>query len=156
MELIVAGTILIALGICSSIAYFIVKRVTESPVFLKKRIDDLKTELADKRKSERKWISKYNKREQTPKLDGEYDLESADGIGALVKDFVPEIKDWLPKKWQKHLDNPKTIDTIVDIGTEIYKKDPDKLKDFISDNILKKAGTKPESSTQQSEPTDYV
>jgi len=111
-----------------------------SPKFLRNRVNDLDDALKASRKEVSKWRSKWYQQQQTPQVEFEGTLETADDAGSLIKDLLPEIKGMVPKEWKKYLDNPK----MVDLAIGLYKQNP-KIGNQILQRFVKKKGSKPES-----------
>lgn len=148
--ILVTSTILGIIG--GIVAIIFVKSRQLDPSIVTKRLrlnaqytKELEDEIDYYAKELRSYKGKLASQKGSVGLSDSISLDSADGVGVAIKELLPQIAPFLPKQAQAFLQDPK----LVDMGIELYKKDPDKAKSILTAFVKK--GAKGKSSTQASQ-----
>jgi len=127
----------------SFIGLYWLKSHVNSPKYLKTHVKEVETLYFDAKKEIKRLKGANAQQMQLPTVSGEFDLNSAEGVGAFVQEYAPTLKKYVPKQFQNLLDDKG----LVDLAVNVYKQNPDKASKFLQ-KFLKPPSKKGESSAQ--------
>jgi len=128
--------------------YYLKSHIT-SPKYLRNHVKEIESLYYEAKKEIKRLKGTNAQQMQTPTISGEFDLNSAEGVGKFVTEYAPLLKKYVPKPFQHLLDNKG----MVDLAVNVYKQNPEKAQQFLS-RFIKQPSKKGESISQTIEGYD--
>jgi len=120
---------------------YYLKSHVNSPKYLKTHVKEVESLYFEAKKEIKRLKGVNSQNMAVPTLTGEFDLNSAEGVGSFIQEYAPTLKKYVPKQFQNLLDDKG----LVDLAVNVYKQNPERAQKFLS-KFVKQPSKKGESS----------
>lgn len=142
-NVIIQVSVLVGVLMGGSMGLYYLKSHITSPKYLRNHVKEIELLYYDAKKDIKRLKGSMAQQTQTPVITGEFDLNSAEGVGKFVTEYAPLLKKYVPKQFSHLLDNKG----LVDLAVNVYKQNPEKAQQFLS-RFIKQPSKKGESLPQ--------